>query len=133
MLIFMGFNHHKDRSMTTPYEATYIHNPNILQVERGMMIRVNSVMSLPYATRFTKWKKTWSKPRKQIWGTLIEQVDAQHNKILVKEQVGGEWEFDTWVDLKDVDVVWWSQPTNTYEASIQAISAFNDWFFNRKV
>lgn len=82
--------------------ATYIHDPLILDIERGNMIRIKGQAAHP----------NWQSVKKDFglsgntWGTIVTDVNYKDQLILVGEFIGGSAQFEEWVSINDVEQTW---------------------------
>lgn len=103
--VYPGRNH-ESRWGDGAYRRTEVYHPTIDRVERGMMIRV------------------WTHRRRNstaTWGEFVEQIDYEHGRVLVRTNIGGQLEHETWADIDDVRVVW---SIGTYEEARRLIKSF---------
>ena len=86
-----------ERRVEKAYGSEYIYNPNIMDVERGNMIRVKGSPA-------NKNYETYS--GQKDWGILVLDVNYKTEMILVAEYVGGTKEFTEWAHINDILMTW---------------------------
>lgn len=103
-----------ERRVERAYGSEYIYNPNIMDVERGNMIRIKGS---PVNKNYEVY------PDQEDWGILVLDVNYKDGLILVAEYIGGELEFSEWAHIDDVKTTW---NIGGYEKAMSMLGAFGN-------
>lgn len=100
------------RTEKAAYGNLYIYNPDIMDVERGNMVRVHG---------HAKHPNFEPDEGQNSWGIIVLDVDYKKGMVLVGEYIGGSKRFAEWVPLDQIDVTW---NIGGYDRAMELMDAF---------